>query len=164
MYKECKDYLLDAIKAAGIKTNPYTSVAALSKCVDSRVGAVLFVSGSPERDGSKTYYTDQDHRKKRRKVFSRRLTFKVIIGGYGDEEVETIYENLLSHLDAGIYIDGNYTELNVGDEDWVEKDDSILRAKVAVEVEITFDGGLYKDTGFAQVADVTIDSVEKEIK
>lgn len=162
MYKECKDYLVERLTASGIQTKPYTSMAALSKCADSRLGAVLFVAGAPERDGAKTYYTDGT-RKKRRRLYTRKLTFKVIIGGYGDEEVETIFENFLAGLDRGLVIDGNYTEIGVGAEDWVEKDDSILRARVAVEAEITFDGGLYRDTSFAPVRDVAVDSVEKEI-
>lgn len=163
MYKDCKDYLIEHLKAAGIKTKPYTTMATLSKCADSHLGAVLFVSGSPSRNGSKTYYVDQGAQKKRRKVFDRKLTYKVIIGDYTDEAVEEIYESFLASLDQGIFVDGNYIAIDVGDEDWVEKDDSILKAKVAVEVTVTFDGGVYKDTGFAPVNDVAIDSVDKEI-
>ena len=41
------------------------------------------------------------------------------------------------------------------------KDDSLLKAQVAVQVMITFNGGVYRDTGFAPLTDVRVTSVEK---
>lgn len=42
-----------------------------------------------------------------------------------------------------------------------DKDDSLLKAQVAVQVMITFNGGVYRDTGFAPLTDVRVTSVEK---
>ena len=124
LYAESKNYLINKLKESGLKSKPYTSQKALEKSQESHVGAVLFETES----------------------LSRKLTFSVVIGGYTDDEVETMFEEFLKHLDRGIYVDGNFVSIEVEEADWVTKDDSILKAQVAVQVKITFDGGLYKDS------------------
>ena len=153
LYGESKTYLLDKLKEAGLKSKPYTTGKALEKSQESHVGAVLFESETLNRNHSKTYFADQEGvKKKRRKVFDRRLTFSVVIGGYTDDEVEELFERFLGSLEKGIYVGGNFVPVEVGEADWVNKDDSILKAQVAVEVKISFDGGLYKDTGFGRLS------------
>jgi len=162
MYAESKRYLLDKLKAAGLKSNPYTSEKTLEKSMESHLGAVIFESETILRNGSKTYFKDEEGaQKKRRRVFDRKLMFNVIIGDYSDEAAEALFEAFLSSLDKGIYINGNYVPITVEDAAWVDKDDTLLKAKVAVQINISFDGGLYKDTGFTKVSDVEIESVER---
>lgn len=163
LYSNAKQYLLDKLKAAGLKSNPYTTQKALEKSQESHVGAVLFDNEELARNGSKrTYQDDMDAKKKRRKVFDRTLTFTVIIGDYTDEAVETMFERFLGSLDHGIYVDGNYVSIEPGTADWVSKDDSILKAQVAVQVSVAFHGGLYVDTGYIKIAGVEIDNIAKE--
>ena len=153
LYKQSKEYLLEKLKAAGLKSKPYTTQKGLEKSQESHIGAVLFESETLLRNGSKTRYRDQEGaQKKRRKVFDRALTFTVIIGDYTDEAVESMFGAFLSSLDRGIYVEG---------ADWVDKDDSILKAQVAVQIRIRFDGGLYRDTNFAKVTDVEVESIAK---
>ena len=45
----------------------------------------------------------------------------------------------------GLDVNGNWTDIEVGDADWVEDGDSILKAKVAVQFDVTFEGGIYQD-------------------
>lgn len=163
MFTECKKYLLEKLIGAGLKTKPYTSEKALEKSMESHIGAVLFESDSFVRNGSKTLYRDQlGAQKKRRKVFDRKLAFTVIIGEYTEEAVEQMFEKFLGSLDNGIDINGNFVPIEPEGADWVDKDDSILKAKVAVQVKINFDGGLYKDTDFAKLAELEIESVERK--
>ena len=91
----------------------------------------------------------------------RATTFGVIIGGYTDNEVEEIFDRFVASLDRGIYIDGNFVPIEIEGADWVDKDDSLLKAQVAVQVMITFNGGVYRDTGFSPLTDVRVTSVEK---
>lgn len=162
LYTEAKQYLLDKLKAAGLKSNPYTTQKALEKSQESHIGAVLFDNEDLARNGAKRIFRDEtDAKKKRRKVFDRTLTFTVIIGDYTDEAVEATFERFLGSLDQGIYVDGNYVPIEPGNADWVNKDDSILKAQVAVQVSITFHGGLYADTGFTKIAGVEIAGVAK---
>lgn len=158
LYGESKHYLLDKLVASGLKSKPYTTEKALEKSQESHVGAVLFESETVLRNASKTIYTDQEGaRTKRRKVFDRKLTFQVVIGDYTDDAVETMFEAFLSNLDRGIYVDGNFVPIEVEGADWVNKDDSILKAQVAVQVTVTFNGGLYKDTKLAALAGIEIE-------
>ena len=163
MYAESKKYLLDKLKAAGLKSNPYTTQKSLEKSNESHIGAVLFERETYARNGSKTRYRDQQGAQhKRRKVFDRALSFAVIIGDYTDDAVEAIFEAFVGNLDSGIYVDGNFVAIEVEDADWVDKDDSILKAQVAVRVSITFQGGIYRDTDFAPLSEVEVVAVERE--
>ena len=162
LYTESKAYLLVKLKEAGLKTKPYTTIKGLEKSQESHIGAVIFEKESISRNGSKKLYKDQEGaQKKRRKVFDRKLTFTVTIGDYTDDAVETMFEKFLASLDRGIWVDGDFVPLEAEGADWVNKDDSILKAQVAVQVAITFEGGLYKDTGFAPLTHIEIETVEK---
>ena len=160
LYKESKEYLLDKLKAAGLKSKPYTTQKALEKSQESHIGAVLFESETLLRNGSKTRYRDQEGAQ-RRKVFDRALAFTVIIGDYTDEAVESMFGAFLSSLDRGIYVNGDFVPIEVEGADWVDKDDSILKAQVAVQIKIRFDGGVYRVTDFAKVSDVAVESITK---
>ena len=48
--------------------------------------------------------------------------------------------------------------------EWVDADDSILKAKVAVQTFITFHGGLYLDTGFAPLRYIEVKEIEKSTR
>ena len=162
LYTESKAYLLVKLKEAGLKTKPYTTIKGLEKSQESHIGAVIFEKETISRNGSKKLYIDQEGaQKKRRKVFDRKLTFTVTIGDYTDDAVETMFEKFLASLDRGIWVDGDFVPLEAEGADWVNKDDSILKAQVAVQVAITFEGGLYKDTGFAPLTHIEIETVEK---
>ncbi len=165
MYAQAKQYLVEKLKEAGLKSKPHTTQKALERSQESHVGAVLFENESFARNGSKTRYSDQTGaQKKRRKVFDRTIAFTVIIGDYTDDAVEMMLESFLSGLDRGIMVDGNFVSLEVEGADWVDSDDSILKAKVAVQVKIRFDGGIYKDTDFSKVSELEIESVIKNGK
>lgn len=162
LYLQCKQYLLDRLIAAGLKSKPYTSQKSLERCQDSSFGAVLFDSEVTVRNGSKTIFKDQEGaQKKRTKIFDRNLTFTVMIGGFTDEEVEALYERFVGGLDQGIYVDGNYVPIETEGTDWSDDDDTIFKAKVSVGMKITFSGGLYRDTDFAKLSGIEVEAVEK---
>ena len=163
LYTEAKQYLLEKIKAAGVRTNPYTTWKKLRECRDSHIGAVLFEREAYTRNGSKKQFRDEAGAKhKRRKVFDRDLTFTVIIGDYTDDAVEAIFDAFISALDSGIYAAGNYIPITLDGAEWVDEDDSILKAKVAVQAAVTFHGGVYRDTDFAPLSRVELVEIEKE--
>lgn len=163
LYQESKAYLLAKLKEAGLKSKPYTTMKGLEKSQESHIGAVIFDQEAITRNGSKTLYKDQEGaRHKRRKVFNRAITFTVTIGDYTDDAVETMFEQFLASLDRGIYVNGDFVPIEVDGADWVNKDDSILKAQVAVQVAVTFNGGLYRDTDFAPLTKVEITGIEKK--
>lgn len=163
LYTEAKQYLLDKLREAGLKSNPYTTRKSLEKSLESHVGAVLFERETYVRDGSKKLFRDEEGAQhKRRKVFERSLTFTVIVGDYSDDRAEALFEKFIAALDAGIYVDGNFAPITIDGADWVDKDDSILKAQVAVQAGITFSGGVYRDTDFTPLSQVEIVDIENE--
>lgn len=162
MIGQCRDYLCQKLQDAGIKSKIYTSMKKLKASQESHIGAVLFEGDSFTRSGSKTIFVDDGGVKQKRvKIFDRQTAFVVVIGEYEQDKCEVIFEGFMRSLDRGIVIDGNYAPLEAEDAEWVDEEDSILKAKVAVQLKVRFDGGIYKDTGFNKVSEIQIENIEK---
>ena len=162
MYLECQNELIRALKAAGCSKDPYTSRKKLLATAESRVSAVLCEEETVERSKGKKLFTSADgERLKRSMLYSRDISFLVIIGDYNYEKIEKIYESFLKEIPRGIYVDGNYVSMDPTDADWVGEKDHLLYSKVSVQVKITCHGGLYRDTDMAQIKDVDLE-VRKE--
>lgn len=160
MFTECKEYLALKLKEAGVKTQPYTSLKKLRTTQESHLGAILFDEELFSRNGSKTLFEDElGNRKRRKKVFDRSLAFNVIIGEYSQDKAEEIFEKFLLCLDRGITVNGNFIYIEPESAEWVEEDDSILKAKIAVQLKVKFEGGIYKDTDLAKIKDIQIESI-----
>lgn len=141
-----KNYLIKTLKESGIKSQVYTNMKKLKQGNEPHVGAVLRNGETFTRSGSKKMYTDQEGRRKRRvKLWNRSTSLHVVIADTSEEKVEEILENFLVNLKKGLDVNGNWTDIEVGDADWVEDGDSILKAKVAVQFDVTFEGGIYQD-------------------
>ena len=163
MFTKCQQFLKDALKDAGIHTPPITSLKKLALYTDSHVGAILFDQETLVRSGSKRIFkNERGDQQKRRKVYDRSMTFDVIIGEYTAEKAEAIYERFLNTVERGLYINGNFTAAEIEGADWVEKDDSILKAQVAVQVKVRFDGGVYRDTDYIDVSSSAENIIGKE--
>lgn len=164
MIAECREYLVDKVIKAGIKTNIRITMKDLKASNESHIGAVLFEDEEFEINIKKTNYVDEEgNKQKRTKMFDRKTSFSVVIGEYEQSKCEIIFENFMKSIGTGLYIDNNYIEISPKKASWVDKDDSILKSKVAVQVLIEFDGGIYKDTGFKKVNDIGVDvEIQKE--
>jgi len=163
MYTECQKYLSGKLKAAGIHSQIITSMKKLQLYQDAHVGAVLFETETFTRSNLKKTYTDEkgDDRK-RHKILLRETTFSVIIGDAVPENTERIFEAFLVAIETGLYINGNYTLIEVLDAEWVDDDDSILKSKVAVNVKVKFTGGVYKDILLAKLSGIEVVEIGKE--
>lgn len=154
---ECRDYLVNKLTESGIKTQPFITKKKLLASYEAHAGAVLFTKETFDRISAKKNYTDQSgDRKQRLKVFSREVTFNVIIGDASAAVVETIFEAFMANLDRGFMLDGNYVYIEPGDAEWADDDDSILKSKMAVNVEIKFSGGIYKDKALGKIPGFSI--------
>lgn len=163
LYTDSKRYLVAKLKAAGVKTNIYTTQKSFDKSQESHIGAVLFDREAYARNGSKKYFRCEEGAKhKRRRVFDRALSYAVTIGGYTDEEVEEILETFLSSLDDGIYVDGNFVPIEPEGAVWFDTEDRLLKAQVAVQLTVVFHGGVYRDTGFGRLRRVEVTGIEKK--
>ncbi|MDR9503407.1 SON protein [Brevibacillus agri] len=163
MIGACRDYLIQKLQQAGIKSTVHTTMKKLKNSQESHIGAVLFEGDSFEREFGKRIFTDESGKRKRRKQFSRETSFVVVIGEYEQEACERIFESFMLSLDRGIYIDGNFTAIEPGEADWVDDEDSLLKSKIAVQLKVKFVGGLYRDSDFAKVSELVADvKLEKE--
>lgn len=162
MLTECRKVLIENLQHAGFKRGQiYTSKKKLSICNESRVAAVLFESDDIAVHRSKRIYVLEGEKHKRRKKYDREVSFNVVIGEYELEKVEDIYNHFLEELQEGIYVSGNYVEIVPQKAEWFEDEDTILKSKCAVQLNVVFKGGVYKDSGFTQVSEFDI-AVEKE--
>lgn len=145
MVKE-RNYIVETLKSSGIKSQVYTNMKKLKQGNEVHVGAVLRNGETFTRSGSKRKFVDQEGRQKRRvKLWDRNTSLHVVIADTSEEKVEEILEEFLRNLKKGIDVDGNWVNIVVGEADWVEEGDSILKAKMAVQFDITFEGGIYED-------------------
>ncbi len=142
-----RQYLIDALKKSGIKSQVYTTMKKLKAANEPHLAAVLQSGEEFERSGSKRNFVDQEGRRKRRtKLWSRDTKLHVVIADTTDEKVEEILTRFLTIIDKGLAVDRNWVNIVIGKADWVEEGDSILKAKVAVQFDVTFEGGIYKDS------------------
>lgn len=149
--KKERAYLIRQLKEAGIHGKIHESMKSLKNCNEVHLGAVLRVGEVIKRFGSKKRYTDQEGRRiQREKLYQRVTTLHVTIGDKNEESVETILERFLIGLHKGFGVDQNWVGIEIGDMDWMEGEDSILKSKVVVEFDITLTGGIYMDTELVQ--------------
>lgn len=156
MYTKCRDALKECLKHCGATGNIHTSTKKLKASGESRVFAVLFEDDALSKNKSKRVYMDSAGKHKRRRKFDRSLTFSVVIGEYNIEKVQELYDRFLEGIPDGIYVDGNYVYMEPTVADWMDDEDTIIRAKCAVQVKVVCKGGVYKDTDFAQISGVEV--------
>ena len=141
-----KEYLIDLLKKAGIKTPISETMKKLRQSNEIHIGAVLRLGESLQRSSSKKNFIDQEGQAKRRyKLWSRERTFRVVIADSKEDKCEAVLTEFLKIIDKGIVIDGNWIDITVGNPDWVDAEDSVLKSKMGVQVSITFTGGIYED-------------------
>lgn len=142
-----RDFLVQTLKEAGIHGKIHESMKSLKNCNEVHVGAVLRTGEGFTRSGSKRKFTDQEgQRKQRNKLFVRTTSLHVVIADTSEEKVEEILTKFLKRIAKGLEVDGNWVDIEIGEADWVEGDDSILKSKIAVEFDVTLTGGVYTDT------------------
>jgi hypothetical protein len=163
MIVECKNYLKNKLKAAGIKTNIFEEQKKLKNNQEQHTAAVLIEKEEIEKSGKIKVYTDEQtsKRQKRTEKFSRIVYFIVVIGDYDLAACATIYEKFISLLDNGLYINGNFTDMSIEEIDWVDEDDSILKSKITVQMLFKFEGGIFEDTEFKHI---NLENVTAEVE
>lgn len=152
MIKE-RDYLIDKLRAAGIKSTVHTSMKKLKLSGETHLGAVLHNGDTFERARScRTYLDGSGHKKTRVTYLLRTSSFNVVISDSDDIKCEQILNRFLTGIGEGLVIDGNWIDIELGEAEWVEKDDSVLKAKIAVQIEIIFRKvRLYEDVDVKQL-------------
>lgn len=156
-----KDYLMEALSKSGVKGNIHTTMKSLKNCSLSHVAAVLRMNEELIRSSSKKAYKDQEgHERMRRKLFERKTNFRVVIADSEEKKCEETFERFLKKIGKGLYVDGSWVGLEVKEVEWLEDEDSILKAKIAVQFIVEFTGGIYQDNDMRQF---TLGKIETEV-
>lgn len=144
-------YITSRLKEAGIKTKVCVNMKELKAFSGSHVGAAIIDKDKFEREKKNKVYQIGDSTIKRIKKLNRQTTVNVVIGEFETSKCDEIFAKFLSLVEKGIYDpEGNYIEIEMGDAEWVDKEDSILQSKIAVQLPITFIGGIYQDVVYKQ--------------
>ena len=134
-----RNYLIEKLKEAGIKSTIHTSMKKLKLSGETHLGAVLHNGDRFERVRSKKTFTDDTGEKMARITYLlRESSFNIVISDADDLKCETILNRFLKAVGVGLEIDGNWVDIELGEAEWVEKDDSVLKANIAVQMEVTF--------------------------
>lgn len=151
--REEREFLVNTLKSAGAKGKIHDSVKSMRNCSDVRVCGVMRVGESFTRSGSKKRFEDKEGlRKQRNKLFDRVTVLQVVIADANEEKVDNLLTDFLKKISKGFYVNGNWVDIEIGDADWVEENDSILKSRIAVEFDVTLKGGIYTDIDLKEAA------------
>lgn len=158
--KEEREFLVKTLKEAGARGKIHDSLKSVKNCNEIHICAVMRVGESFTRSGSKKIYRDkEDQRIQRNKLFDRETVLHVVIADSTEEKVDNLLTDFLKKVSKGFSVDGNWVDIEIGDADWVEQNDSILKSRIVVEFDVTLKGGIYKDTDLKDVSVGNISSV-----
>lgn len=151
-----KDYLEGKLNDIGLKGKIYKSLKELKQFSGVELGAILPGEESFKRNGTRSYVEQEGIRYIRKKVYDRSTNIVVVISGKDDSSTDELMASFIAALDKGLEDNkGNWVEIECTKGDWVDEADSILRNKIAVQLLVTFEGGIYVDK-----ATVPIKSIE----
>lgn len=141
-----KKYLEDLLRASGITGTIYESLKKMSEDEGSYYAGILRGSDKPVRAKSRRTYDNGAVTMNRVKLYDMETVYTVVIAEYDEEHLEEHLETFFKTISKG-YDDGNgnWVGVEAGEVDWVDEKDSILKAKIAVEIPVTFTYGIYKD-------------------
>lgn len=156
MIVECREKLIEIVKKLNIKGEIYTSLARLKTSGAIDFGAVFFETEKPVRSTErKIFRTKAGEKVRRKKLFDREIRFLVTLASKESKVTETRYETFLSLLPEGIVDEeNNWIPITIEQTDWVDKDDSILRSELSVQVLVLFHAGSWKDNKIVHMEDV----------
>jgi hypothetical protein len=110
-----------------------------------------------KRDGSRVATADSARRKARtyrRRAYRREVAFTVILVSQEETRAEGALLAVLREAGAGFLDEaGNWHRARVDAVRW-QDDPSLVRQRAVVEIEVTFQGGLYRDEEVPLIQDV----------
>lgn len=129
----------------------------LKMCVSSLVGAAMLQNDTLTISGRKiqNLETGLDDTK----IWQRDVEFLVELGDDDMSKLNAAFETFLASLDHGFTHAGHYIGIELKEPaEWIDKKDSIINAELAVELPITFSGGIYKPVRYAKIKDFTLET------
>ncbi len=160
MVSVCTEYLRGKVAAAlgkdalGQDPQVFDVLKELEKCMAPSSG-VLIRSDTLEYSGQPVRNLDTGINDL--KVFDRTVVIDIVLGAPTKAELDASFETFLLSLERGIRYKGHYIGISLGEGEWVDRKDSVIKAEIAVELPVTFTGGVYKPKTYTQIADITLE-------
>lgn len=148
-----KEYLTGVLRGAGVKGTIYGSLKEMAADGGSHYAGILRGTDKPVRAKSKRTYVDKEGvTMAREKLYDVETVYTIVIAAQDEAGLEKLVEAFLRSITPG-YDDGagNWVSVELGAVDWVDEKDSILKAKLAVEIPVTIRYGLYDDVRLARM-------------
>lgn len=158
MISEIQQYLKSILLAIGYsEARIYLRKEDLLNSQDSRQAGCWPYEEELERMSKRVAYVKDGQKIKRKQVFKRVIKFNVILGEYKLAEAEALYMQFLSVIDEYINIDENAVPIHLAKAEWIDKSDEILKAKFAMHMILEFYTGIYKESLYETLDDLTIE-------
>lgn len=154
-----KTYIEEILKKIGLSGRIYTSLKELKQYSGAELGGILASEEKFNRNGTRAYVSKDDKECIRKKVWDRDTNILVVLAGKTETETDEIMVEFLKSIDSGIDDkNGNWVSIECQKGDWVEDMDSVLRNKMAIQLLITFKGGVYKDSEITKISNIKVES------
>lgn len=152
-----KDYLEQKLKDIGLNGKIYKTLKELKQYSGAELGGILTGEENFARNGTRSYVEKDGIRYIRKKVYDRSTNIVVVLSGKDDAATDELMVQFIALLDKGIDdTKGNWVEIECLKGDWVEDMDSVLRNKIAVQLLVTFKGGIYVDKATIPIKNIEL--------
>lgn len=156
MLNECLAYLEQRLLSVmGENTPCFTRLAELKISAASRVCSAIPDSDVITFSGANAY--NLDTKTNDVKLFDRVITVGVVIGERNTEALEPLFEAFLASLDESFVHAGHTVGITLGEAGWMDEKDSLIKAKLAVEIPIIFTGGIYRPKRHGKIETINIE-------
>lgn len=146
MIEELQKYFENLLKGAGSNL-VYTFEKDIKDTSPPKFAAIFPLVEELEKSKDKAIIKKSEESEvKRIEKFKRNTTFRLIIADINYKSAEKIYTNFLSEFSEFIKNeDGTYTGFEILKADWENTEDTILKSKILLSIEVLAKTSIYKD-------------------
>lgn len=156
MLTECLNYLKGKLLSVMNESTPYfTRLAELKISAASRVCAAIPDADVVTFSGANAFNLDTKTNDIKR--LDRVITVGVVLGERNTEALEPLFEAFLASLDESFIYAGHAIGITLGEAGWMDEKDSLIKAKLAVEIPIIFTGGIYRPKRYGKIETINIE-------
>lgn len=159
-----KDYIENKLREAGVKGKIYKTMKELKQFTGVELAAVIPAEESFERNGAKGYITKEEGKRYlRKKIYKRTTNVLVVISNKNDSATDEIMCRFMSLLERGINDgNGNWVDIECKKGEWIDESDSIIRNNIAIQLLVTFTGGIYNDKSTTSINNIEFGGIYVE--
>lgn len=146
-----KDYFKKLLKSVDISII-YTTTKEI-EIGASTFGAIIVNSEDIEKSNNSINFVNNNLKKiKRKEKFKRNINFQILIGDSNVNKIEERFTKILSEINEYIEDEkGNKSKITLSKAQWIDKDDTILKSKITLIIDISITESIYKDYNYKNI-------------